>query len=73
MVGEYEKEVFYSHFSTIKRQVETAGLKDRVIFTGYLPDDELAVLLNLSTVLVCLPLWRDSGCPRLKRPPVVAR
>ena len=66
MVGEYEKEVFYSHFSTIKRQVETAGLKDRVIFTGYLPDDELAVLLNLSTVLVLPSLMEGFGLPAIE-------
>jgi glycosyltransferase involved in cell wall biosynthesis len=66
MVGEYEKEVFYSHFSTIKRQVEAAGLGDRVIFTGYLPDNELAVLLNLSTVLVLPSLMEGFGLPAIE-------
>ena len=66
MVGEYEKEVFHSYFTTIKRLVETAGLKDRVIFTGYLPDDELAVLLNLSTVLVLPSLMEGFGLPAIE-------
>jgi glycosyltransferase involved in cell wall biosynthesis len=66
MVGEYEKEVFHSYFTTIKRLVETARLKDRVIFTGYLPDDELAVLLNLSTVLVLPSLMEGFGLPAIE-------
>lgn len=66
MVGEYEKEVFYSYFGTIKKQVETAGLKDRVIFTGYLPDDELVILLNLATVLVLPSLLEGFGLPAIE-------
>jgi glycosyltransferase involved in cell wall biosynthesis len=66
MVGDYEKEVFYSYFGTIKKQVETAGLKDRVIFTGYLPDDELVILLNLATVLVLPSLLEGFGLPAIE-------
>ena len=66
MVGEYEKEVFHSYFGTIKKQVETAGLTERVIFTGYLPDDELVTLLNLSTVLVLPSLLEGFGLPAIE-------
>ena len=66
MVGDYEKEVFYSYFGTIKRQVEKAGLTERVIFTGYLPDDELVTLLNLSTVLVLPSLLEGFGLPAIE-------
>jgi len=66
MVGEYEKEVFHSYFGTIKRQVENAGLTERVIFTGYLPDDELVTLLNLSTVLVLPSLLEGFGLPAIE-------
>jgi glycosyltransferase involved in cell wall biosynthesis len=66
MVGEYEKEVFHSYFGTIKKQVETAGLTESVIFTGYLPDDELVTLLNLSTVLVLPSLLEGFGLPAIE-------
>jgi len=65
MVGDYEKEVFHSYFGTIKRQVEE-GLTERVIFTGYLPDDELVALLNLSTVLVLPSLLEGFGLPAIE-------
>lgn len=66
MVGEYKNEVFHSYFGTIKEQVETAGLAERVIFTGYLPDEDLVVLLNLSTVLVLPSLLEGFGLPAIE-------
>ena len=66
MVGEYEREVFHSYFGTIKQQAEDRGIADRVIFTGYLPDEELVVLLNLSTVLVLPSLMEGFGLPAIE-------
>lgn len=66
MVGEYEKEVFHSYFGVIKKQVEESGITDRVIFTGYLSDEELVVLLNFSTVLVLPSLIEGFGLPAIE-------
>ena len=66
MVGEYRKEVFHSYFGAIKKQVEELRLADRVIFTGFLPDEELVVLLNLSTVLVLPSLMEGFGLPAIE-------
>jgi glycosyltransferase involved in cell wall biosynthesis len=66
MVGEYKREVFHSYFGFIKQQVEDLGITDRVLFTGYLPDDELLVLLNLSTVLVLPSLMEGFGLPAIE-------
>jgi glycosyltransferase involved in cell wall biosynthesis len=66
MVGEYKKEVFHSYFETIRDQVERLGLADRVVFTGYLPDEELVVLLNLSTALVLPSLIEGFGLPAVE-------
>jgi glycosyltransferase involved in cell wall biosynthesis len=66
MVGEYEKEVFHSHFGAIQQRVRTLGLTERVIFTGYLPDEELVILLNLSTVLVLPSLMEGFGLPAIE-------
>lgn len=66
MVGEYAREVFHSYFATIKRQVETSAMAERVVFTGYLPDNELVVLLNLATVLVLPSLMEGFGLPAIE-------
>jgi glycosyltransferase involved in cell wall biosynthesis len=66
MVGEYKEEVFHSYFGVIQRQIEDLGLGDRVIFTGYLPDEELVVLLNLATVLVLPSLMEGFGLPAVE-------
>jgi glycosyltransferase involved in cell wall biosynthesis len=66
MVGEYQKEVFHSYFDVIKRQVDDLGIAERVIFTGYLPDEQLVVLLNLATVLVLPSLMEGFGLPAVE-------
>lgn len=66
MVGETKKEVFHSYFETIRQQVAALGLANRVIFTGYLPDDELVVLLNLATVLTLPSLMEGFGLPAVE-------
>jgi glycosyltransferase involved in cell wall biosynthesis len=66
MVGEYKKEVFHSYYGSIKRQVEELGIEDRVVFTGYLSDEELVQLLNLSTVAVLPSLIEGFGLPAIE-------
>ena len=66
MVGEYEKEVFHSYFSTIAAQVDRLGIRDRVIFTGYLSDEDLTILLNLAAVLVLPSLMEGFGLPAVE-------
>jgi alpha-1,3-rhamnosyl/mannosyltransferase len=66
MVGEYKNEVFHTYFETIKGLVAQLSLQDRVIFTGYLPDDQLAILLNLSAVLVLPSLMEGFGLPAVE-------
>jgi glycosyltransferase involved in cell wall biosynthesis len=66
MVGEYEKEVFHSSFKSIKSRVQELGLSDRVIFTGYLADEDLVTLLNLSTVLALPSLMEGFGLPAIE-------
>ena len=66
MVGKYEKEAFHSYFGTIRDQVAFLGMASRVIFTGYLSDEELTILLNLSTVLVLPSLMEGFGLPAME-------
>ena len=66
LVGEYEKEVFHSSFQGIKSRIQGLGLSDRVIFTGYLTDEDLVILLNLATVLVLPSLMEGFGLPAIE-------
>jgi glycosyltransferase involved in cell wall biosynthesis len=66
MVGEYEKEVFHSSFQKIKSRVQELGLSDRVIFTGYLADEDLVILLNRATVLTLPSLMEGFGLPAIE-------
>lgn len=66
MVGEHEKEIFHSYFETIRRQLRELDILNRVFFTGFLPDEELVVLLNLATVLVLPSLIEGFGLPAVE-------
>jgi glycosyltransferase involved in cell wall biosynthesis len=66
LVGQTDNEVFHSYIQTVNRRVVELGLADRVVFTGYLPDEELSVLLNLSTTLVLPSLLEGFGLPAVE-------
>jgi glycosyltransferase involved in cell wall biosynthesis len=66
LVGEYEQEVFYSRAGALRSQVQALDMAGRVVFTGFLPDDELVVLLNRATALVLPSLMEGFGLPALE-------
>jgi glycosyltransferase involved in cell wall biosynthesis len=66
LVGEFEREVFHSYAGVIRQQVVDLNLRDRVVFTGYLPDDELVPLLNLASVFVLPSLMEGFGLPAVE-------
>lgn len=66
LVGEYQNEVFHSYSAVIRKQVADFNLLDRVIFTGYLADEELVILLNLATVSVLPSLIEGFGLPAVE-------
>jgi glycosyltransferase involved in cell wall biosynthesis len=66
LVGEAEKEVFYSRAGSLKAQVEELGLIGRVVFTGFLADEDLVVLLNRATALVLPSLMEGFGLPAVE-------
>jgi len=66
LVGEFKKEVFHSYYERVAALVAQLGLADRSCFTGYLPDEGLAALLNLSTVLVLPSLMEGFGLPAVE-------
>ena len=48
------------------RRVEQLGLRDRIVFTGYLPTKELALLLNRAAVFAFPSLYEGFGLPLLE-------
>jgi glycosyltransferase involved in cell wall biosynthesis len=66
LVGENRAEIFHSSVDALCRQIERLGLADRVLFTGYLPDEDLVVLLNLATVLVLPSRMEGFGLPAIE-------
>ena len=66
MVGDTSNDVFHTYFGTVAARARELGLGDRVVFTGYLPDEDLCVLLNLSAVLVLPSLMEGFGLPAVE-------
>jgi len=66
MVGDTSNDAFHTCLGDLVEQVNALGLRDRVIFTGYLDDQDVVVLLNLATVLVLPSLMEGFGLPAVE-------
>jgi glycosyltransferase involved in cell wall biosynthesis len=66
LVGDYQKDVFYSCYSDLVARVQQSGLHNHVIFSGYLPDEELAQLLNSTAALLLPSFCEGVGLPALE-------
>lgn len=66
LVGDYKDDPFFSAYPQLKSQVDELGLNGRVIFTGYIPDEELAYLYNAATLLVFPSLEEGFGLPAIE-------
>ncbi len=51
---------------TLKKQADELGLGHKIKFLGYLPDEELAKLMNSAVALVFPSLWEGFGLPVLE-------
>ncbi|MCE1245317.1 MAG: glycosyltransferase family 4 protein [Firmicutes bacterium] len=54
------------HFQALKERVEYLKLTDRVHFTGYVPDEELAALYSQADLFVMPSLYEGFGLPLLE-------
>lgn len=66
MVGDSTGDAFLTCKETLVAQVNALGLSNRVIFTGYLEDEDVIVLLNLATVLVLPSFMEGFGLPAVE-------
>lgn len=65
LVGDYERDVFLIDHK-LKEQINRLNLDKRVIFTGYVPDDELVYLYNAASVFVLPSFCEGFGLPALE-------
>lgn len=66
LVGDYESDSFYSDYPFLSNQVRELGVQDRVIFTGFVDDEELVHLYNAARVFVFPSLQEGFGLPAVE-------
>ncbi|MGD9564399.1 MAG: glycosyltransferase family 4 protein [Pyrinomonadaceae bacterium] len=66
LVGDYKDDPFFSAYPQLKSQVSDFGLNDKVIFTGFIADEDLAYLYNAATLLVFPSLEEGFGLPAIE-------
>jgi len=54
------------YFRAIEQQVERLGLRDHVVFTGFIPQQELPLWYNASEIFVYPSLYEGFGMPPLE-------
>jgi glycosyltransferase involved in cell wall biosynthesis len=65
LVGDIN-DVFHTHVPQIRAAVAQYGLHDRVILTGFVPDDDLVFLYSRATALVLPSLMEGFGLPAVE-------
>jgi glycosyltransferase involved in cell wall biosynthesis len=66
LVGGYEHETFFTAYPETRERIESLGLNRRVILTGFLPDSDLVVLLNMAIVLALPSMTEGFGLPAIE-------
>ncbi len=66
LAGDYQGDVFLSCYQQLLEQVRQAGLAQRVIFTGYMNDADLLLLLNHAQALALPSFCEGFGLPALE-------
>lgn len=62
LVGDFG-DTFHTHIPELRQKVADCNVADRVILTGFVPDDELAVLYRHARAVVLPSLWEGFGLP----------
>lgn len=66
LVGDYKGDSFLGCYNELTALVESLGLEARVTFTGYVPDEDLVLLYNTSTMLALPSKGEGFGLPALE-------
>lgn len=66
LVGGYSTDVFFSSLPSVSKLIDERGRPDRVILTGYVPDEDLLHLYNGARALVFPSLEEGFGLPAVE-------
>jgi glycosyltransferase involved in cell wall biosynthesis len=66
LVGDYQRDSFLGCHAELSALVQSLGLGKRVTFTGFVPDEELALLYNASTMLALPSKGEGFGLPAVE-------
>jgi alpha-1,3-rhamnosyl/mannosyltransferase len=66
LAGDFQGDAFFSCYRELKQRVDEAGLQERVLFPGYMRDDELLALLNCTHALVLPSFCEGFGLPAVE-------
>ena len=66
LTGDYKNDPFFSAYPELNKQVRIFGLEDRIIFTGFVPDEDLAYLYNQAKLLVFPSFEEGFGLPAIE-------
>jgi len=66
LVGDYSRDSFFSSYNDVSELTRNLGLTERLTFTGYVPDEDLALLYNTATMLVLPSLSEGFGLPAIE-------
>jgi len=66
LVGDYKDDPFFSAYPALKKQVTALGFEEKVIFTGFISDEDLTYLYNAATLLVFPSLEEGFGLPAME-------
>jgi len=63
LVGDYKKDGFFGCYREVMELARQLGLAERATFTGFISDEDLVVLCNVSTLLVLPSFSEGFGLP----------
>ena len=66
LLGDYQKDVFFSSYSDLCREIEHLGTKNSVVFTGFVDDADLVHFYNGASTLVMPSFDEGFGLPALE-------
>jgi glycosyltransferase involved in cell wall biosynthesis len=66
IVGDHLQDSFLGCFQELREECDRLGLSERVTFTGFVPDEQLAVFYNASRLLVLASFAEGFGLPAVE-------
>lgn len=66
LVGDYRNDPFFSSYPELRSLISAVALESKVIFTGFVPDDDLVYLYNKARLLVFPSIEEGFGLPAIE-------